>query len=206
MRAFILGIIIVSFIIAFIVFPHMPDTMASHWNAQGIADGKMSRGWGVFFMPCLMLALALLLLVIPRIDPLQKNVKTFQKEYDRIVAGILLFLLYLYTLTLVWNSGVQFNMMRLLSPAFAALFILIGVMLPKTRRNWFIGIRTPWTLSSDKVWEKTHHQGGLCFIAAGLLALGGVILPSYAIWFILAPPVLAAVYTVVYSYILFRKS
>jgi len=71
--------------------------------------------------------------------------------------------------------------------------------------NWFIGIRTPWTLSSEKVWDKTHKIGGRLFKIAGIIAIGGILFQNYAIFFIIVPILLAAIYSVVFSYIEYQK-
>jgi uncharacterized membrane protein len=198
-------IVIASFAIGLLVFPYMPEEMASHWNARGEVDDYITRFWGVLLMPTVSLAMLLFFLLIPRIDPLKKNFEEFRKYFDGFIIVILSFLLYLYFFTLAWNVGVERDIIQALSPAFAALFAYLGIMLGKTKRNWFIGIRTPWTMSSDKVWEKTHKRGSLLFRAAGLAALCGMIAPEAAIYFILVPPLLSAFYLFGYSYFLYQK-
>jgi len=85
------------------------------------------------------------------------------------------------------------------------LFIGVGILCENTRRNWFIGIRTPWTLSSDKVWDKTHRVGGKLFKIAGVIAIVGIFFQSYAVYFVLIPALLVAAYTIVYSYFEYKK-
>lgn len=201
----VLGIIMLSFVIGAFLYPRMPEKMASHWNAQGEVDGYMPRFMGLFFMPAVLIGLLLLFILIPKIDPLRKNIEEFRKYYDGFVVLIVLFLLYVYTITLLWNLGTTVNMNLLLSPAFAALFYYCGILVENAKRNWFVGIRTPWTLSSDRVWEKTHRIGGKMFKIAGLIAIAGVFLPEYAIYFMVAPVLVASAYLIVYSYLEYRK-
>ena len=156
-------------------------------------------------MPIISLVVFLLFLLIPRIDPLKKNVEKFRSYFDGFIIVMLSFLLYLYFFTLAWNVGVERNIIQSLSPAFAALYAYLGIMLGKTKRNWFVGIRTPWTMSSDRVWEATHQRGALLFKAAGLTALCGVVAPEAAIYFILLPPLLVTFYLVGYSYFAYQK-
>jgi uncharacterized membrane protein len=85
------------------------------------------------------------------------------------------------------------------------LFYYVGVVCEHSKRNWFIGIRTPWTLSSDRVWEKTHKIGGRLFKAAGVVALIGVFFQRHAVWFILIPVLSVAVYTILYSYLEYQR-
>ncbi len=75
----------------------------------------------------------------------------------------------------------------------------------KAKRNWFIGIRTPWTLNSDAVWDKTHRIGGRLFKAAGIVALLGVFFPNHAILLILVPAILVASFTIIYSYFEYQR-
>ena len=96
-------------------------------------------------------------------------------------------------------------MIQALAPAFGGLFYYCGILAKNAKRNWFIGIRTPWTLSNEKVWDKTHRVGGQLLKIAGIIALFGVFFPSYALLFIFAPVVLVAAYTITYSYIEYKK-
>jgi uncharacterized membrane protein len=199
------GIIIISFTIGIYYYPQMPEKLASHWNAQGQVDGYMSKFWGLFLMPIISVGMLLLFILIPRIDPLKSNIQQFRKYFDGFVVLIIVFLFYLYLLTIFWNSGNTFNMITFLSPAFAILFYYSGILIENARRNWFIGIRTPWTLSSDKVWDKTHKIGGRLFKIAGILSLLAIFFESYAIYIIIVPVIIVTIYTVLYSYFEYQK-
>jgi len=183
----------------------MPIDMASHWNAQGQVDGYVSKFWGLFLLPIISLGLFFLFILIPKIDPLKANIEKFRKYFDGFVVLIILFLFYLYLLTIFWNFGVQFSMNQVLPPAFGILFFYCGILIEKAKRNWFIGIRTPWTLSNEKVWDKTHFIGGRLFKAAGLVALLGVFFQNHAILFVIVPVILVSLFTIVYSYFEYQK-
>jgi len=198
-------IIFLSFLIGIYFYHKMPVTVASHWNSQGQVDGYISKFWGLFLMPLISSGLLLILLFAPKLDPLKLNIKKFRKYYDFFILLLLLFLFYLYLLTIFWNLGFKFNMNLVLPPAFGLLISYIGVLTEKAKRNWFIGIRTPWTLSSDEVWKKTHKLGGKMFKTAGLLAIFGIFVGDYAIYFCLFPVIFVAVYTIVYSYFEYQK-
>jgi len=201
----ILGIILLSFLIGIYLYPKMPEKMASHWNAQGQVDGYVSKFWGLFLMPFISLALFLLFILIPKIDPLKANIEKFRKYFDGFIIFTILFLFYLFTLTIFWNFGVKFSMNQVLPPAFGILFFYCGILIEKAKRNWFIGIRTPWTLSNDKVWERTHKIGGKLFKVVGIIAFLGIIFPNYAFFLILFPVIAVSIYTVIYSYFEYRK-
>lgn len=200
----ILVIVLLSFAIAVHFYPQMPEKMASHWNAKGQVDGYMSRFWGLFLMPVISLGLLVLFTLIPMIDPLKENIEKFRTYFDGFIVLLILFLFYIYLLTIFWNIGMRFNMTRLLAPALGALYYSIGILTENAKRNWFIGIRTPWTLSDDRVWDKTHKIGGRLFKIAGIIALLGFFFPSIAIYFMVVPVILVAVYTFVYSYFEYR--
>lgn len=196
----VLAIVLVSFVLGWALYDRMPVRMASHWNASNEVDGSMPRFWGLFFAPIVMTGLFLLFIAIPRTDPLKDNIETFRIHFDRFIVLLFTFLLYLYLLTIFWNLGPRFVMIMFLAPGFAVLFYFSGALLERTKRNMCIGIRTPWTLASDRVWERTHRLGGILFKAAGVLALGGIVFPSYGIWFVLVPVLAAALVATVYSY------
>ncbi len=201
----IIGIILLSFAISIYFYPLMPDRIASHWNAKGEVDGYMSKFWGLFLMPLISTGLFFLFVLIPKIDPLKANIGQFRKFYDDFVVLVVFFLFYIYLLTIFWNNGFRFNIIQFLAPAFGILFYYTGILLENAKRNWFIGIRTPWTLSDEKVWEKTHKIGGKLFKIVGIISLFGIFFQNYAIIFILAPVVLVVIYTFIYSYLEYQK-
>ncbi len=198
-------IVLASFGLGLYVYPFLPERVASHWNMAGEVNGYVSRFWGAFLMPLVSLALYVFFLIFPRIDPKRKNIEKFRGHFDVFIILIFLFLFYINGLTLIWNFGYRFNMIQLMAPAFGILFYDVGILVKNAQPNWSIGIRTPWTLSSPAVWKKTHEIGGRLFMYCGLLAALGSLAPVYAIWLILIPVLFTAIYTVVYSYLEFRK-
>ncbi len=115
------------------------------------------------------------------------------------------FMFFVYILTLLWALGFEFNMNLMILPAMGVLFIAIGILLGNARRNFFVGIRTPWTLSSDTVWAKTHRLGKWTFIAAGAISIFSAFLGEIGFWVFLGATLLAAFVPVVYSFILWKK-
>ena len=189
-----------------LLWNQLPDQIASHWNINDEVDGYMSKTWGVLLMPLVTTGMFLLFLFLPSMDPLKANIAQFRETFNLFIVFITVFMLYIHGLTLAWSLGYQnFKMGSAMLPPVGLLFIFIGYMLRKARRNFFIGIRTPWTLSSDKVWDETHRVGGKLFIASGVLALLGAFFPDYAFWFIMVPVIGTSLFTVVYSYILYQR-
>jgi immunity protein, SdpI family len=201
----ILGMLAAFYVAALIFYPQMPAQMASHWNARGQVNGYISRFWGVFLFPFMATALTLLFLAIPNIDPLKTNIAKFRSYFDWFVILFLVYFLYIYLLTILWNKGVKFDLLQAMLPAIGALFFFAGVMMRHARRNYLIGIRTPWTLANDEVWNRTHRLGGILFMACGAIIAIASFWPKYAVYAILVPVLLVTLITVVYSYVIYQR-
>ena len=196
-------LIFLSFLISFYISPYLPTQMASHWDINGQVNGYSYHLFGLYFLPTLTLALFFLFKLLPKIDPYKKNFNQFKTHYQNFVIIITAFLIYIHFLTLFWNLGYQFNFIQFFTPGIAILFFYTGILTQNARRNWFVGIRTPWTLSSDKVWKQTHSVGGQLFKAVALISLLGIIWPNLAIYFLLGPMLFTVCFVFVYSYWLY---
>jgi len=190
-----------------LLWNRLPDQIASHWDINDQVNGYMPKVWGVFMMPLIALGMSVLFLIIPNIDPLKANIAQFRETFNLFIVLIVAFMLYIHGLTLAWSLGyTNFKMSTSMLPAMGLLFIFIGLMLRKAKRNFFIGIRTPWTLSSDTVWDKTHQLGSVLFMASGMLALiGGIFGGMTAFWFLFVPLIGSTVFLLIYSYLLYRQ-
>ncbi len=202
----ILFIIFISFVLSTFLYPQMPQRMASHWNIKGEVDGYISKFWGLFLMPFTLLVLFLLFLLIPKVDPLKENIKKFRRYFDGFILLITLFLFYVYLLTILWNLGVRFDMGKMTIPTLGLLFYYTGILIEHTQRNWFIGIRTPWTLSSEEVWKKTHKLGGRLLKISGIVTLLGIFFQDLALLFAIVLPLFSVLFTVFYSYFEYSKT
>lgn len=200
-------LIVIAIIAGVVLWKQLPDQMASHWNANDEVNGYISKTWGVFLMPLVTLGMLALFLIVPSIDPLKANIAKFRESFNLFIVLIIAFMLYIHGLTLAWSLGfTNFRMSTAMLPFMGVLFIAVGFMLRKAKRNFFIGIRTPWTLSSDSVWDKTHQLGSILFMASGVLAIiGGFFGGMTAFWFIFVPLIGSSLFLVVYSYVLYRQ-
>ena len=188
------------------LWSQLPEQMASHWNANNQVDGYMSKAWGVWMMPLITLVMFALFLILSNIDPLKANIAQFRGVFNIFILLITAFMLYIHGLTLAWNLGKEFRMSAAMLPFMGILFIFIGYMLKQAKRNFFIGIRTPWTLSSDTVWDKTHQLGSILFMASGILSIAGSFFGGMAaMWLTLVPLLGSALFLMVYSYVLYQK-
>lgn len=200
-----IAIILTSLALALIFYPQFPPFIATHWGINGQVDAYSSKAFSLFFMPILSFFLFLLFKFLPRTDPYKKNFNQFKNHFETFINVVLTFLLYLYLTTILWNLGFRFNMIQLLSPAFAALFYYASKLVSVAKRNWFVGIRTPWTLSSDKVWNRTHIFGAKLFRLTAASTFAGAIFPQYAFYLLLIPVLLSTLTVVVYSYLEYQK-
>lgn len=198
-------LVLATFVAALLIYPYMPEKIASHWGIDNEVDGYMGKFWGTFLVPVMMLGFSILFIVIPRIDPKKQNIEKFEKYFDLFIFAFMFFFVYIYALTIFWNLGYMFNLIQFMAPAFAILFYVIGIMTKHAEPNWTIGIRTPWTLSNENVWRQTHERSGKLFQAVGVLSLLGILVPNYAIYFVLFPVIFVAIYSFVYSYLIYKK-
>ena len=201
----IIAIIVISFIIAILVYPNFPEEVASHWNSKGEVDGYISKFWGAFLMPIFALSIFLLFLFLPKMDPLKNNVKKFKGYFDGFILFMIIFFFYVYILTVLYNLGIIFNMTYAILPAISILLYFVSILLENCKRNWFIGIKTPWTLSSDKVWDKTHKLGSKLFKVIAFLTLIGLFFPDQGMILFVIPLLVMIIWLFIYSYLEFKK-
>jgi uncharacterized membrane protein len=201
-----LAIIVLLFLIPTYFYEKLPDTVISHWNAEGNPDGYMAKPLGLFLLPIIAVLVYLLMKYLPKFDPMRKDAKGFEKEYDAFISLLLLFMLLIESFIIVSNMGSTIPISYPMCIGIAAIFYYTGGLLEKAKMNWFVGIRTPWTLSNENVWNKTHALGGKLFKMCGVISLLGIFAPKeYAIWMILIPILIVSLGLVIYSYLEYKK-
>lgn len=198
-------ILAATFLGSLVAYPSLPPVMAMHWSASGQVNGTTGPLAGAFLLPLIMLVVLLLFTAIPYIDPLRVNIQSFRKQFDTFVALLMLVFACVQAATLAWNLGDMFDPLYIVLPAVGILIFYVGTILPQTKRNWFIGIRTPWTISSDHVWQKTHELGGTLFKVLGIIIVLAIFAPSYAAWITFVPLAIIAIGLIVYSYVVYEQ-
>jgi len=200
----IFALVFSSFFLALIFYPALPEKIPSHWNASGNIDAYMEKGLMLLLMPLCSLAAALLFLILPKIDPLKKNYKYFMTYFRGMLLTLVAFFLYLHVLVIMAGLGFTIKMNYWLMPAMSALFLYLALLLRKSRRNWFIGIRTPWTLSSDVAWDKTNKVASTVMAILAIILLMVMFLEQAILIFIAF--LIAAIFGLfVYSYFEYAK-
>jgi len=174
------------------------------WNLRGDVDGYTAKPWGVILGPLVMTFVLGAFVVLPRISPKGYRIESFERPFFLMGFATMLFLAVATSFPVMHSLGWNVRVDQVMIGGLGALLMLIGNMLGKTTRNFFVGIRTPWTLASEEVWLRTHRLGGKTFFAGGVLLLIGAVT---GLGFSVAIPaiVIAALIPVVYSYVIYRK-
>jgi uncharacterized membrane protein len=193
--------LIAPFAFIFIQWNSIPNKVPMHWNIAGEIDRYGSRG-SVLYIPLLNIGIYLLMLFVPFIDPRRKNYEMFERVYRtvRIAIGILLCLL---SCMIIFSSiGYSVNVGLLVMLAITCLFIVLGNLFGKIRPNYFVGVRTPWTLENEDVWMRTHRMAGKLwvFVSIGVLPLIFLIPQTIMVWLFFSYVAVIALVPVLYSW------
>ncbi len=205
-KAIISSVIILLPIVFGVVFwDELPDTMVSHWGADGVADGSTSKAFMVFGMPLILLALQWLLLwlttVLEKGNRPQSD-KVMAMAYGIIPALSLLVHVFIYSIAL----EKEWNMFALLPLFLGAVFMVIGNYMPKTTRNRTAGIKLSWTLGNDENWNKTHRLGGRIYFWGGLAVMATALLSvEFVIGALIGMILVSVIVPIIYSYSIYKK-
>jgi len=195
-------------LVAIGALPFLPPIVPIHWNALGHPDRYASKWVNTLLFPGIGIFIYLLLHYIPSIGPhLGSRASTFANSQVRVILQVtlLLFTLIIQLLVTSISFGMAVDFPLVMNLAISALFIVIGNYLGKVRRNFWMGVRTPWTLASPSVWERTHRLGSWLFVAAGLLGLLCSFIPPLRPWGLLASILIASLFLYIYSYICYQQ-
>lgn len=196
-----------SFIFSLIVLPTLPNPTPTHWNVNGQVDGYGSPLVAAFLAPGIMLVMLVLRPLLPRLDPRRENYPAFAGTYGLIMNAVVLFLAVINVTTLGYSLGWPIDVSRVVLAGVGLLFALLGSELGRVQPNFFVGIRTPWTLADPEVWRQTHQVGGRLFVGCGLaLLVSGLLLPPVVGFAVtMAAVVLIVGFSFGYSYWLWRR-
>lgn len=195
------------FLLAGVTWSWAPERIPVHWNIAGEVDRYGSKVEGLLGIPLLTLGIYLLLIVLPRLDPGRANYPRFAGAYTVIRLSLVTLLAVLYGVLHLWIRGRHVDVATVTPLMVGGLLVVVGSLMGKIRPNWFVGIRTPWTLSSKTAWVRTHRAGGWAFIAMGLATIAMAVLRSA--WAVGALSVIFLGGTaglIVYSYLAWRDA
>jgi len=201
---YVLGIL--PLIVLGCLYTRLPEQVPMNWGFNGtVTYGNKVQLWIVFSLGIIM---AVMFDVLPKIDPKRANYKRFGKYYDLFALTMIIFLMIMQGVVLVESfkpNTVQVG--QLVAIVVGVLFMITGNIMPKIKTNFYMGIRTPWTLSNTDVWNKTHRLGGrLMFLVGALTIICSVFLNSSVTFIIMMVGVVCmATITLVMSYIWYRR-
>ncbi|MEN6327469.1 MAG: SdpI family protein [Syntrophomonas sp.] len=191
---------------AVVLYPHLPAQIPGHWNIHGEIDAYYPKSFGAFFEPILLIGIYLLMLFTPLIDPKKNNYLRFAGAYRFLRWVIVLLLGLLYGATILVAMGYPVDISILVKAVVAVLFIVIGNFMSQFRHNYFVGIKTPWTLASEEVWQRTHRLGARIWVVCGLICLAmAPVKASWGAYVFFAALLFMVIIPVIHSYILFSK-
>jgi uncharacterized membrane protein len=188
------------------VWHGLPERIPTHWNLRGDVDGYSGRRFGAFLVPAIAFAVWALLPLLRRLDPRRENYERFEETFFLIVNSIVLFLGAMHAVILSAALGWRVDMNRVMLPLIGLMFVVLGNFLPRLRSNWWMGVRTPWTLENERVWRETHRLAGWTFVLGGAVAVLATALPAalrFPVGF--TALMLGGIVPVVWSYVLWRR-
>ena len=198
-------IILIPFIFIAINWDKFPERIATHFGFDGKPDDYSSKVTGLILFPGINIGMYFLLLLIPRIDPRRKNYSMFEGKWNIIRSFLHIFLSFITLLTALIALGFAINVGNIVCYAVLALLMLMGNYMGNIRSNYFIGIRVPWTLENETVWNLTHRMAGILWVLASLLMMILLAIIPEAKWTIIPFTLIIVIIPIVYSYIKYKQ-
>ncbi|MBD8880428.1 SdpI family protein [Rhodanobacter sp. 7MK24] len=186
------------------LYPQMPARVATHWGVSGQPNGYSPRFWAATMWPLLIAALAVLTVTLPRISPKRFEMESFAGVYGVLMLVIQGVMLVLGVTAMLAGAGHAVPMATIAPLGVGVLLIVLGNYMGKLRRNFFVGIRTPWTLASEAAWERTHRLAGWVYVLAGAAMVVLGLIGAMAGW-MLAAVVVVLLIPHVCSYFIYRR-
>ncbi|HEX7642053.1 MAG TPA: SdpI family protein [Burkholderiaceae bacterium] len=187
-----------------LLYAQLPERLPVHWNAHMQANGFLAKPWGVWTFPVMTTVLALLAELFPLLSPKGYELRHGDPSFQHIMLAITAFGTFMTAIVFAGGMGLTIAQDQLVGLNIGLLIAVLGNVLSKVRRNFFIGIRTPWTLASEEVWLRTHRLGGRLLLASGLL-VGIASLAGLDTRLPFLATIAAALISVAYSFVLYRR-
>lgn len=196
--------IAITIAVAVYLYPSLPEQIPTHWNFEGEVDDYTPKPWGVMIMPLAAVFVFVIMKLIPVISPKGFRTDQFTGVVNIFTVTLVGFMSAVALLVLLAAGGRNVHINEMIFAGMGVLFIVLGNYLGKVRKNFFIGIRTPWTLASDEVWNRTHRLGGWIFVLIGFFMFLNAFIQFPEGWLI-GSIVVVALVPIVYSFVLYRK-
>ena len=194
----------VAVAVAAYLYPALPEQIPTHWNIDGEVDDYTAKPWGVMILPLAAILVFVVMRLIPLISPKGFRTDSFMDVVNVFTVAMVGFMSGVAVLVLLEANGQDVWINEMIFVGVGLLFMILGIYMAKVRKNFFIGIRTPWTLASDEVWNRTHRFGGKMFVLTGVfMILNGFV--RFPMPWLLASIVIVALVPVIYSYVIYRQ-
>ncbi len=201
-------VIVVQILVSAGTYPFLPPMVPSHFDASGQVNGYLPKLVNAILIPGISIVLFLILRFATQIGPnlgYRNQRRANIQVVNLIMVGVLLFMLVIQLLTTAYALGAKVDISLVVCLAVSVLLMFLGNYLGKLRRNFWAGIRTPWTLASDIVWERTHRLGGWLFVLVGFIGLIASFFPPLRFVGLFLPLIAVVLILVVYSYIAYQR-
>ncbi len=198
-------LVVISVGLSLWAYPQMPPRVPTHWDLAGHINGYSSRVFAATIMPATVAFTWLLMVVLPAISPRGFRLDQSARAFYESVLAILGVLAIIHFIVLRASLGVSTLPTGFVFVPVGALLAILGNLMGKFHKNFFIGVRTPWTLASDEVWLRTNRLGGRLMVAGGLLLIVTSFIPAFAVPMLTAVVVAIAVIPATYSYVLYKR-
>ena len=205
---FALLIIVVQILISLATYPFLPDIVPTHWNAAGQVNGYAPKWVNAILFPLISIGIFVLIRLLLAAGPrlgYQNSRRANLEIVNLIINGVLLLMLVLQLVVTAFSLGMKIDINFVVILSISILFIFIGNYLGKLRRNFWMGIRTPWTLTNAVVWERTHRLGGWLFVAVGLIGIPCSFIPALRLWGLIVPLIAVSIFLYIYSYVCYQQ-
>jgi len=188
-------------------WPRLPDEIPVHWGLDGRPDRWGGRAEGLMITPAVGLFLYLLFSAFPWLDPGRANYASFGGTYFRIRLAVIVFIAAVHAVVIGLLLNARTDVTTWVMPLVGALLFFIGSQIDQLAPNWFMGVRTPWTLSSPSTWKRTNRMGGIVLRIGGVLfAVAGFAHRLWVCWVAIGAMAVGVLFVVIYSYLVWKDA
>jgi uncharacterized membrane protein len=205
-KYYLVGMLLTAAVLAatVVAYPHLPGSVATHWNMRGEADGYSPK-WALFLIgPGLMAGTMVLMYCLPWLSPRRFEVDSFRSTYLQIMLMLVAMIGYFSAVTVWAGVGHRLDVGRAIIGGVCLLLALMGNLMGKVRRNFYIGVRTPWALANERVWNATHRFAAKTLVAGGLVGLALTVAGLNG-WPVMAVLLAGALIPVGYSLVFYKQ-